>query len=167
MLLSIVTSNDEHAAPVKVAFLRVLGFFAAVCLLMVGCGDPLPPDFQVAEGLYPVAGELRFRGEIAPEATLRLHPVAAGSSGPVVTAVADSEGKFQVFTFRSEGKLLGATAGQYKVTVSWQGITEGLTQDKRDQLKELVPVKYLKPQTTPLMIEVVSGDNQIGVLAVD
>lgn len=140
---------------------------AMTCLLMAGCGEPLPPDFVVAEGLYPVAGEIRFRDKIAPEATLRLHSAAGPGAGPVISAVADAEGKFQVFTFQPDGKVLGAPAGQYKATVSWVGVTEGLTEEKRDELKELVAVKYHKPQTTPLKIEVVAGENQVGVIAVD
>jgi len=149
------------------SYFRACGLLAAACLVMAGCGEVLPPDFQVSEGLHPVSGEVKFRGEIAPEASLRLHPVVAASSGSVVSAVADSEGKFQVFTFQPEGKLLGAPAGTYKVTVSWLGVTEGLTQEKRDELKELVAMKYQKLQTTPLTIEVVAGENQAGVIAID
>jgi len=142
-------------------------FFTVACILIAGCGEPLPPDFEVAEGLYPVSGEVKVRGEIAPEASLRLHPATGAASGPAITAVSDVEGKFQVFTYQPEGKKLGAPAGQYKVTLSWRGVTEGLTQEKLDELKELVPVKFQKPQTTPLTIEVVAGENQVGVIAVD
>ncbi len=141
--------------------------FAVACLLTSGCGEPLRPDFEVVEGLHPVTGEIRFRDEVAPEATLRLHPIGGASAGPAITAVADAEGKFQVFTFQPEGKMLGAPAGQYKVTVSWVGVTQGFTQEKLDALKELVAVKYQKPQTTPLTIEVVAGENEVGVIAVD
>jgi hypothetical protein len=146
---------------------RGCSFLAVACILLVGCGEPLRPDFEVAEGLHPVTGEVRFRDEIAPEATLRLHPSGGASGGPAITAVADAEGKFQVFTFQPEGKMLGAPAGQYKVTVSWVGVTQGFTQEKLDSLKELVAAKYQKPQTTPLTIEVVAGENQVGVIAVD
>jgi len=137
------------------------------CLLVVGCGEPLPPDFAVADDLFPVTGEVKFKGEFAPEATLQFHPVGGLPTAPAVTAVADTEGKFQVFTFRPEGKMLGAPVGQYKVTASWLGATVGLTQEKIDELKERVPAKYQKPQTTPLMIEVASGENQVGVMAID
>lgn len=146
---------------------RSCSFLAVACILIAGCGEPLPPDFEVAEGLHPVAGEVKVRGEIAPEASLRLHPATGPASGPAITAVSDAEGKFQVFTYQPEGKKLGAPAGQYKVTLSWRGVTEGLTQEKLDELKELVPVKFQKPQTTPLTIEVVAGENQVGVIAVD
>lgn len=146
---------------------RCCGLLALACLLTSGCGEPLRPDFEVVEGLHPVTGELRFRDEIAPEATLRLHPIGGASAGPAITAVADAEGKFQVFTFQPEGKMLGAPAGQYKVTVSWLGVTQDLTEDERDELNELVAVKYQKPQTTPLTIEVAAGENQVGVIAVD
>lgn len=142
-------------------------FLAMACILIAGCGEPLPPEFEVAEGFHPVSGEVKFRGEIAPEASLRLHPAAGAASGPAIMAVTDAEGKFQVFTYAPEGKKLGAPTGQYKVTVSWQGVTQGLTQEKLDALKELMPVKYQKPQTTPVTIEVVAGENQVGVIAVD
>lgn len=140
---------------------------ALTLLLIAGCSEPLPSDFEVIEGQYPVTGEVRFRGEIAPEATLRFHPVATANAGPTVTAVADSEGKFQVFTFGTDGKTLGAPIGQYKVTVSWQGVTQGLTEEKQEELKELVARKYHTPQTTPLTVEVVAGENQLDAIAVD
>lgn len=162
-LAIIKTSERGFAYSVSVA-VRLL---AMSCLLTVGCGEPLPPDFAVADDLFPVTGEVKFKGEIAPEATLQFHPVGGPQAGPAVTAVADSDGKFQVFTFRPEGKMLGAPAGQYKVTASWLGATAGLTQEKIDELKELVPPKFHRPQTTPLMIEVKSGENQVGVLAID
>lgn len=146
---------------------RSCSLLAMACLLITGCGEPLPPDFEVAEGFHPITGEVRFRDEIAPEASLRLHPIDGASAGPAITAVADAEGKFQVFTIQPEGKMLGAPAGQYKVTVSWVGVTQGFTQEKLDSLKELVAVKYQKPQTTPLTIEVVAGENEVGVIAVD
>jgi hypothetical protein len=137
------------------------------CLCIAGCGEPLPPDFAVADDLFPVTGEVKFKGEIAPEATLQLHPIAGPPGSPAVTAVVNADGKFQVFTFRPEGKMLGAPAGQYKVTASWLGSTAGLTQEKIEELKELVPPKFHRPQTTPLTIEVKSEANEVGVLAID
>lgn len=146
---------------------RYCSLLALACLLITGCAEPLPPDFEIAEGFHPITGEVRFRDEIAPEASLQLHPIDGASAGTAITAVADAQGKFQVFTIKPEGKMLGAPAGEYKVTVSWVGATEGFTQEKLDALKELVAVKYQKPQTTPLKIEVVAGENQVGVIAVD
>ena len=145
-------------------------FFCAICSFMVlsiGCGEPGMPDYEVYDDLHPVMGELRFQGEPIPEASIRLHPMPLGTKGPAVSAVADEEGAFQVYTFRPEGKGLGAPAGDYRATISWFGPTAGLTEEQRDALKELLPAKYGQPQSSPVNIQVSAGENQVGTIDLD
>ncbi|TVP96393.1 MAG: hypothetical protein EA381_17300 [Planctomycetaceae bacterium] len=144
----------------------LLAMFPLVTLF-AGCGEPGRANFEIFEGLHPVKGELRFKGEPIPEASLRLHPMPLGSDGPIVSAVVDSDGTFEVYTFRPEGKGLGAPAGEYRATVSWFGPTAGMTEDQRDELKELLPAKYGRAQTSPVNIQVAVGENEVGTISLD
>jgi hypothetical protein len=146
---------------------RFLLAVSPLLLLFAGCGEPLKADFTVFDDLHPVKGELRFKGEPVPEASIRLHPMPLGSDGPIVSAVVDSEGTFEVYTFRPEGKGLGAPAGEYRATVSWFGPTVGLREEQKDELKELLPAKYGRPQTSPVNIQVTVGENEVGTISLD
>ena len=134
-----------------------------------GCDSSGPSDWTQFEDLHPVQGKVLFRGEPIPDATIRFHPhgQASGSNEAATSAVVDEEGNFEVFTFRREGKGRGAAEGQYRVTVSWSGPLQGLTKDQEDELKERLPVKYTKPQTTPIEVDVVAGENRIDVMSIE
>lgn len=144
----------------------LLAIFPLV-VLVAGCGEPLKADFEVFDDLHPVTGKVRFKGEPIPEASIRLHPMPLGSGGPVISAVVDQEGAFQVYTFRPEGKGLGAPAGEYRATISWFGPTAGLREEQKDELKELLPAKYGRPQTSPVIIQVAAGENEVSTISLD
>jgi hypothetical protein len=150
---------------------RTVFRFVAVLALAVtaGCGPSLPPDYTEFEDLHPVTGQVLFRGQPIPDATIRLHPVtpaSAGSPAAVMSSVVNEDGGFEVFTFRAEGKGKGAPVGEYLLTVSWSGPRQGLTNEQQDQLTEKLPAKYTRPQTSQLSLKVMPGENRVDAISI-
>ena len=79
-----------------------------VVCLPTGCGSKRP-----GVKVYPVRGEVFFKGDPAAGATIHFHPVEAKS--PTAFAKVDEDGSFRLSTF---GTFDGAAAGDYVVTVS-------------------------------------------------
>lgn len=145
-----------------------LCLLAAIALAgQIGCGQVAAVDLVEFEDLNPVTGQVQFKGEPIPDATVRLYPVdALGSGTPthVASGVVDEQGNFEIYTHRLEGRGQGVPAGEYRLAFSWQGPLQGLTQEKLDELKELLPQKYTRPQTSDVNVTVVSGPNAIELI---
>jgi hypothetical protein len=79
---------------------------AATC----GCGE--------SNGLYPVYGQVKYKGEPAVGASVSFFPKAAsGPQGQVPRAEVESDGSFRLIS----GDLgSGAEPGQYAVLVEWR-----------------------------------------------
>ena len=130
----------------------------AALLLAVGCGADPDPNQRV---VFPVKGTVMFRGEPIPDATVRLHPVKKSNDGKplyIPRGFVDESGTFQVSTY-SQGD--GAPAGDYIVSVSWQGPLSGLSEDEQDRLKELLPREYTSPRSSGLNVTIQEGDNEL------
>lgn len=85
----------------------------AACVLaaaLAGCGE--------SNGLYPVYGQLKYKGEPASGATVYFHRQGPGTpSGEVARGVVQTDGSFWLDT----GDLgNGAAPGQYAVLVEWR-----------------------------------------------
>lgn len=141
---------------------------AAIALAgQVGCGQVAAVDLVAFEDLNPVTGQVQFKGEPIPEGSVRLYPVdALGTGTPthVASGVVDEQGNFEIYTYRPEGRGQGAPAGEYRLTFSWSGRISEMTQEKQDELKELLPQKYTRPQTSDVNVTVVSGPNTIELI---
>jgi hypothetical protein len=138
-----------------------------VCLLLslvagssAGCGRQSIANHIEFEDLCPVRGRVTFQGDPIPDATVRLHPKGGaathGGTHPP-SGVTNDQGGFEIFTYRTEGKGRGAPAGEYEVSISWYGPLQGLTEDQKDELRELLPAKYTQPRTSGLRVTVQAG----------
>ena len=139
-------------------FLRRLTPWAACMLplLASGCGGG---------NLNPVHGQVYCEGKPAAGAVVFFHPLKQGET---TGATADDpvamndmpvgrvgpDGSFEVST---SGRGRGAPAGRYAVTVSWtRPVGPG---DGEDQ--SLLPLRYLNPATSGLLVDVKAGDNKL------
>ncbi|MBX7165786.1 MAG: hypothetical protein K1X74_05505 [Pirellulales bacterium] len=117
--------------------------------------------------LYPVRGNVTYRGRPTPGAVIYFHPVD-NSPYPRPHAELDAEGGFQLSTFRLHD---GAPAGTYRVTVSWKVLPEGaseyLNAEDRDEGDEQLPKRYLHAGSTPWEITVQPGTNDLGNLEIE
>lgn len=119
---------------------------------------------QDAPTLAPVSGKLLVDGEPAKGLTIEFHPdSAAGTSGPMSTAVSNPDGTFQLYTAVGGD---GAVIGTHKVVVKCQsrpaaggastadGFGSSSSGDappaasKGEDCK--LAIKYEDPTTTPL-----------------
>lgn len=136
----------------------------ALCGLSGCSGSAVAEPLTEYDDLHPVSGQITFNGEPIPDATVRLHPVTPKTDGSLVhhpSGVVKEDGTFAIFTFREEGRGQGAPAGEYRISVSWLGSLEGLSESSIDELKERLPAKYTKPQTSGLTVTVTEGENEI------
>jgi hypothetical protein len=134
------------------------------CFLGAGCsgGDRTP--------VYPVQGQVKFKGEPASGAFLVFHPVdapaaqaapEAGAEGapaepirPRATVLPD--GSFTLTTFDGGD---GAPAGEYAVTLQWY---KTVIRDKAPEAgPNVIPASYGKPDTTPLKITIKPETNAL------
>lgn len=146
-----------------------MGIFASMLMMAIGCGAPAIEDYQVFDDLVPVKGQVLYKGKPIQDASIRLYPAGKSTADGVparVAAVSDVEGRFELFTFRPEGKGQGAPIGDYRVTVSWVGPTAGLPQEKLDSLKELIPAKYINPRTSPIEVQIAAGQSEIPAVSI-
>jgi hypothetical protein len=75
-----------------------------------GCGE--------SNGLYPVSGQVKYKGEPATGVTLYFHPEGGKPSGlPVPMAVTEQDGTFVV---RSGDLGKGAPPGSYHILLEWR-----------------------------------------------
>jgi hypothetical protein len=75
-----------------------------------GCGE--------SNGLYPVYGQVKYKGEPAAGVTLFFHREGGEPSGlPVPTAVTEQDGTFVV---RSGDLGAGASSGPYNILLEWR-----------------------------------------------
>ncbi len=129
-----------------------------------GCGAPTVANHEEFEDLHPVTGQIDFKGEPIPDATINLYPVGVALSRamtPVASGVVDETGKFELFTYREGVKGRGVVQGEYEVSMSWSGPLQGLTDEKLDELKEKLPMKYVNPKTSGVKITVSAGENTV------
>lgn len=129
------------------------GLACALAALLAGCGptNELPP-------CYPVRGQVLQAGKPLADAIVMLHPVSVAvevRQKPV--AYSDAEGRFSLTTYDSAD---GAPAGDYAVTVELRAprmVGEEAVRDGRN----LLPVRYSKPETSTLTCTIATGENDI------
>ena len=140
----------------KARWLRLSGVLA--CCLRSGRSESQPENQRV---VVPVSGRVTFRGEPIQDAYISLHPVTDPTDGlPLVLPRAKSaaDGTFQLATYQTGD---GAPIGEYQVAVSWEGPLQGLTEAKRDQLTELLPLEYTYPAASGLTVRVDEVENNL------
>lgn len=90
-------------------FLQPFTSLVLVCFLVVGCGN------RGKAKVYPVRGEVFFRGEPATGAEVHFHPV--DTAAPPAMATVDDDGAFELSTYSTSD---GAAVGDYIVTINWR-----------------------------------------------
>ncbi|MBT5020328.1 MAG: hypothetical protein HON04_16475 [Planctomicrobium sp.] len=138
--------------------MRMMTLLATTALLCVGCGksDTVPYEKPV----FPVSGGVNFKGKPIKDASIRLHPISTTPDEMVVTprGVADSGGRFDLTTYR---KGDGAPSGEYQVSVSWVGPLDGLDEEEEDRLRERLPRKYTRPESSGITVSISEGMNEL------
>ena len=130
--------------------------------VLSGCGGgqtpPEPP-------LFPVTGQVFYRNQTIPDATVRLTPVTPPRNGKPLYlphGTVDESGLFTLSTYRRGD---GAPAGEYYVSFSWVGSLKGISEDDEDKLPERLPRKYTNPQTSGFTVTVKEGSNILPAFA--
>jgi hypothetical protein len=121
--------------------------FVSLCLAFTSCSS--------AKRIYPVEGKVLFEGKPASGAMVQFHPVSSDEKDPLVPqAQVAADGSFRLTSLEFED---GAPAGRYAVTVFWGVPSKG--GDGFDRI--LVPVRYLKSETSGLTAEVPEQETKL------
>ncbi len=129
------------------------GILLATCSSLSGCGKAKEPW----EKVYPVRGVVNLDGKPAGGAMITLLPQDQKVPSSVrPTAIASWDGTFDLGTYGSGD---GAPAGAYKVVVVRFPVI-GPPQSPAPGPNDL-PVKYAKPDTTDLSIQVNEAETEL------
>ncbi len=130
--------------------LNVLLLGWGLCALIAAAGTGCSHDGGLS--LEPVEGSVAYRGKPLPGGTVVFHSIGH-ARGPQAMGAIQKDGSFQMQTL---GKL-GATIGDYRVTVSYR---RELTPQEAKNLvipEQLIPKAYGKVDQTPLAFSVKQG----------
>jgi len=128
---------------------------AAVAILIgiAGCGG------EPANGVYPVRGQVLYRGRPVANAQITFHPVSAtGKDGVRPVGRVDEQGQFTLTTFKRGD---GAPPGEYRVTVIWYLATPTRPGSDDTQPVNYLPAKYADAETSQLTATVIAGNNDL------
>jgi|JI10StandDraft_1071094.scaffolds.fasta_scaffold00156_47 hypothetical protein len=131
-----------------------MGLLMVVCQLAVaGCGGK---DFD--KSLYPIEGEVFFRGKPAVGCIVSFHPTSTGEgAGAPCLGTTDSNGKFRVTT---REPFDGIAAGEYEVSFSLPG--EGSSRDPNgDAAPDKLPAKYQFPGSSGFKVTITSSTSTL------
>lgn len=139
-----------------------------ICLLtlaatsfLIGCSRSVSVD-----GVVPVTGTVMHQGQPVEAATVTFVP---DGSGRACSGATDQSGHFELTTLQPGD---GAMPGKYKVLISKSEVVGALSQEEtfaymekhgrepKISVKELLPVKFKRSQTSDLTADVTeSGEN--------
>jgi hypothetical protein len=108
--------------------------------------------------LYPVRGQVLYRGRPVAGAMVVLHPLGQTAAGQKPLAYADAEGRFGLTTDRPGD---GVPAGEYAVTVERREKTRSGAEKVR--ARNLLPARYSKPETSGLRCRVQEGPTELSL----
>jgi hypothetical protein len=136
------------------------GLALALGLAVVGCSkeDGRPP-------VFPVEGQVTFKGKPASGAFVVFHPLdatAAGEEKPMALVLPD--GSFKLTSQGAASESVGAPVGRYAVTVEWRKLV-GQGSDVTPG-PNVIPLTYSKPETTPIKVAVEAKENHLEPIAV-
>ena len=136
---------------------RFNGMRLAICCLLfaiAGCGGS---DFNTP--LYPVEGEVFFKGKPATGCIVSFHPTIAGSEngGHACMGTVDAAGKFGLTT---RAPFDGIAAGDYSISFSWPGA--GTSMDPAgDSAPDRLPKKYQFPESSGFSASITSSTSTL------
>lgn len=123
-------------------------------LLQLGCGGK---EFDTA--LYPVEGEVYFRGKPAVGCIVSFHPTGVDrqANGVPCLGTTDTSGKFKLTT---REPFDGIAEGEYEVSFSLPG--EGSSRDPSgDNAPDQLPKKYQFPASSGFKVTVTSSTSTL------
>ena len=124
---------------------------AVVAFGLCGCGTKQMP----AQTTHPVKATLMLGGAPLSGGRVTLTTMDTAKYGPAeCTADVKGDGTFEPSAL---GGQVGLYPGKWKVVVSPTGYKDG----KPYTIKERIPVKYTKEETSDLIIDVKAGDNTV------
>jgi hypothetical protein len=148
---SVALKQQTHASPRALLAASAVVFLAA--LLVAGCGRSGPPRFAT----QPAKGSVTFQGQPADGAFLAFHPKSETlPAAPTSTAVVQPDGSFTISTYDSAD---GVPVGDYVVTVQWRKVVKAGGEYVPGP--SLVPAKYGRPETSPVVVHVAAGQNNL------
>jgi hypothetical protein len=120
-----------------------------------GCGG------KSHEAVYPVKGQVFYKGKAAAGAVVWFHRLDAETPGTGQPAtqtpprgVVQEDGSFEMSTYATKD---GAPAGRYRVTVRWTKSKGG-----GDNEENLLPLRYMDPKSSSLpVVEVKAEPNEL------
>jgi hypothetical protein len=135
-----------------------------ICLSLValvsGCGKSRP-EIKNKLPLFPVTGKVVMDGQPMVGATIIFNPVTPfpeKSAPQLPHAVVGDDGSFTASTYQKDD---GAPAGDYKITVSWRGNVEGLSNEQKDDLPEKAPDSMQTPRTSKIRVKIKEQPNAL------
>ena len=117
--------------------------------------------------VFPVTGHLSVNGQTPNGAFVVLHPkngTGTAPNGEVVhpRAVVKPDGSFVIGTYGADD---GAPPGEYSMTIEWRKIVR--SSDGSPVLgPNVVPVKYARPQSSPVSIMIAEKSNELDPIKV-
>ena len=106
--------------------------------------------------VYPVTGEVFYRGQPAEGALVTLHPMGNADNPRVYTGIVQADGSFQVTTTVAND---GAPAGNYAVTLTWS--TTEKVNDVDRETPDRFGGRYAHVGSQPLTVEVKAEKNRL------
>jgi hypothetical protein len=127
---------------------------AAVSLIGSGCGDRLPPVFQVTGRVVFKDGRgdvRRLKGQ-----TVQFQSLTDAEDMP--GAAIEDDGRFTLHSVRGTKVVSGIKEGKYKARIFFAG-----AENPEHPKGNLVDPRYLSFKTTPLEFTIMPGENNITV----
>jgi len=117
-----------------------------------------------ADGFNRVTGKVTYKGEPVKGAVVVLVPAGAGAQSQRPSGTTGEDGSYSLTT----GKLQGAAAGEYQVTITWNEFVpkkgkrlkvsmDGDDEEIRDRLKG----RYANPAASGLKATIKNGSNTL------
>jgi hypothetical protein len=129
---------------------------ARVIVLVVACFLPLACNRSGSpDNVYPVRGEVFFKGQPATGAAVHFHPLE-GEECTAAFAIVKDDGSFEMSTF---GNNDGAEPGNYAVTINWR--KEERVDDEVVTSPDRLGERYSKADTSGLKVTVTEGKNVV------
>ncbi len=128
---------------------RLLIALTVLCPLSCGKADGGKP-------VYPVHGQVFFKGKPTPGALVLFHPVDdPDPQAPRPHGRVDQDSHFTLTTYRADD---GAPVGQYVVTIDWRETIHG---HGGSSSRSLMPSKYRTPKDSPLRVTIGAETNNL------
>jgi hypothetical protein len=136
------------------AWVRIgIATLAGAVLLVAMSFPPAGPE------THPVRGRILLDGQPLPQASVVFHPLSEELSAVVrPSGQAGGDGFYTLSTYRSGD---GAPAGEYAVTIEWRPLIDTCDLPGSVPGPNRLPRRYSRPETSPLRVRVVPGNNEL------